>query len=309
MDIATYLPKESKTTAAIFAHHKKVGDSEPARGYLGASIIGHECSRYLWYCFRQCCKRTFSGRLYRLFETGDLEEARFVKELRAIGCAVHETDERGQQFSVSALGGHFSGHLDGCAKGVLEAPAAWHVLEFKTHNVKSFGSLVKNGVKDSKFQHWAQMQVYMHLTGMKRALYLARNKDTDDLYSERIRYDRAGADALIKKAESIIAAIAPPDRISQDSEYYQCRWCDASEICWSSEGIALPVESVSCRQCCHATPKYDGDARWVCERDKRSLSRRDQDAACENHLIVPDLLSFAAPTDYDKRADGTECIE
>ena len=156
-DLTQYIPEQSKTVAAIFAHHKKTGDAEPVRGYLGASIIGHHCERYLWYCFRQCCKPDFSGRMYRLFETGDLEEPRFIRELRAIGCTVHDTDENGEQFEVSAFGGHFSGHMDGCALGIPEAPKTWHVLEFKTHNAKSFRGLVKKGVKESKPQHYAQI--------------------------------------------------------------------------------------------------------------------------------------------------------
>jgi hypothetical protein len=40
------------TVDLIVEYHKKRGDFEPVRGYLGASIVGHECERYLWYCFR-----------------------------------------------------------------------------------------------------------------------------------------------------------------------------------------------------------------------------------------------------------------
>ena len=203
MSLAQFLPTQSKTVKAIYTHYKKVGDAEPPRDYLGASIIGHPCERYLWYCFRQCCKPNFDGRMYRLFETGDLEEARFVENLRAIGCKVHDTDENGEQFEVSAFGGHFLGHMDSAILGIPEAPKTWHVGEFKTHNAKSFAKLKKEGVQKSKPQHYAQVMVYMHLTGMKRALYLARNKDTDELYSERIRYDKAESKALMERAHRI----------------------------------------------------------------------------------------------------------
>lgn len=65
--------------------------SDEPRTHLGASLIGHECSRYLWYVFRWCVNEEFSGRMYRLFERGHLEEMRFVKWLEGIGCRV-ETD-------------------------------------------------------------------------------------------------------------------------------------------------------------------------------------------------------------------------
>ena len=314
-DISEHLPKESQTVAAIYAAYKKAGDAEPIRGYLGASIIGHHCERYLWYCFRQCCKPEFDGRMYRLFATGDLEEARFVKDLRDIGCEVHDTnqskqDPRGwpEQFAVSALGGHFSGHMDGCALGIPEAPKTWHVGEFKTHNAKSFAKLKKEGVYESKPQHYAQMQVYMHLTGMKRALYLARNKDTDELYSERVHYHEADAMELMWRAERIITATAPPDRISRRRDYYQCKWCDAKGICWGTEsfGSALSVPSLSCRQCCHATPIIDKsphpivkiDASWRCE--KRGDYFAGEGIPCTLHLILPGLLeAFTESMDYD----------
>ena len=55
------------------------------------------------------------------------------------------------------------------ALGLLEAPKTWHVVEFKTHSAKSFRELAAKGVAEAKPQHWAQMQVYMHLTGITRA--------------------------------------------------------------------------------------------------------------------------------------------
>jgi hypothetical protein len=51
------------------------------------------------------------------------------------------------------------------------------VVEFKTHSAKSFRKLVQRGVAEAKPQHWAQMQVYMQLTGLTRALYVAVCKD------------------------------------------------------------------------------------------------------------------------------------
>ncbi len=307
-DISELIPQDSQTVKAIYAAYKQRGDAEPKRGYLGASIIGHPCERYLWYCFRQACKPDFDGRLYRLFETGDLEEARFAKDLRAIGCEVHEVDpSTGQQFEVSGFGGHFSGHMDGCALGVPEAPKTWHVLEFKTHNNKSFVKLNKEGVQKAKPQHYAQMQAYMHKTGMTRALYLAVNKDTDELYSERVRYDRAFCENIMERAERVITSTTPPAKISKRRDYYECKWCDANEVCWGGEK-ALPITSISCRQCCFATPKMDGKARWECDKHGRSLSQTDQDKACDDHLILPGLIASAEPTGHGL-VDGKDYIE
>ena len=97
-----------------------------------------------------------------------------------------------------------------------EAPRTWHVIELKTHNARSFAELRTHGVQKAKPEHWAQMQVYMHLTGLTRALYLAVCKDTDALYAERVRIDHAEAERLIERAGRIIFATRPPARISED---------------------------------------------------------------------------------------------
>ncbi len=294
-DLTPYLPELSETVEKIYKHYKKTGDTESPRKYLGASIIGHHCERYLWYNFRQTTKPEFDGRMYRLFQTGHLEEARMVEDLLDIGCEVHDIDQDGNQFAISDLGGHFSGHMDGVGLGIPEAPKTWHVLEFKTHNSKSFAKLKKSGVKDFKPQHYAQMQVYMHKTGMKRALYMAKDKNTDELYTERIRYDQAFCENLMARAERIVFNNKPPERPYSRSDYYLCSWCDAQKICWGIGDTALPITAPSCRQCCHATPKLDGHARWLCTKHERSLSSQDQDTTCDKHLLLPGMLSFAEP--------------
>lgn len=315
-DIAEHLPQQSKTVDAIYAHYKKTGDAEAPRGYLGASVIGAPCERWLWYTFRNCCSENISGRVYRLFETGDLEEARFIKDLEAIGCATYATDQNGEQFEVSASGGHFSGHLDGCALGISEAKKTWHVLEFKTHNYKSFQKLLRSqSVSESYPQHYAQMQVYMHLTGMRRALYLACNKDTDELYSERTHYDKEYAKGLMERAERIIESTQPLERLGTRPDFYQCNWCDAQAICWNDETSerALPVKFLSCRQCCHATPLFqyeDGTpingAKWGCNKHEVIM---DNEKPCDDHLVLPGLIPFAEATNYGKDEVGNDFIE
>lgn len=298
-DLSNFAPQESDTVKQIYAWHKKMGESEPSRGYLGASILGHECERNLWYNFRGCVPRSFSGRMFRLFETGNLEEPRMVKELCAIGCEVHEVDPNtGEQFAVSALGGHFSGHMDGCAIGIPEAPLTWHVLEFKTHSEKSFAKLVTAGVAASKPQHYAQVMVYMGLTGLTRALYLGKNKNTDQLYAERIPYDSTAFKCLMNRAERIIKSTAPPERIAKRQDSFHCRFCAAKELCWGTSDIAVPIPTKACRTCCHATPDTEReDAVWVCKKHNFDVSPVGSAIGCENHLLLPDLVSFAEPTD------------
>lgn len=287
--------QQSETVRRIYAMHE-AKRNEPPRAYLGASIIGRACERALWYDFRWCSPRAFEGRMLRLFETGNLAEARMIGELRAIGVEVHERDPRtGQQFGFTepAAGHHLRGHLDGLARRVPEAEKAGHVVECKTHNAKSFALLEKEGVERSKPAHAAQMQLYMHWTreawgkdGCDRALYIAENKDTSALYVERLRYDAAQAAALIAKAQRVIFAQTPPPRLSDDPSWYECKFCDHRAVCHAGA-----VPAVSCRTCAHATPERDGDARWTCAlNDGSDIPPAYQREAHPCHRFIPPLV-------------------
>jgi hypothetical protein len=270
------------TLTAIFAAYESSG-GDGFREHLGASLIGKSCERELWYDFRWATPARFSGRILRLFETGQLEEARLVRNLRTIGATVLDLDpESGRQWRVEAHDGHFGGSLDAVAIGLMEAPKTWHVVEFKTHSAKSFRELATKGVALSKPQHWAQMQIYMHLTGITRALYCAVCKDTDELHIERVRADGDAAARLMEKARRIIAAVRPPARISEDPAWWECRFCSHSAIC--HEGAAA---AITCRSCLHATPVQSG---WHCARFDRALDRSTQRQACAKHLFIPDLV-------------------
>ena len=272
----------SPTRDAIFAAYEAQSGSG-FRPHLGASLIGKDCERALWFDFRWTTRHQHPGRLLRLFETGQLEEARLVRNLRSTGATVLEVDpETGRQIRVEAHGGHFGGSLDGIALGLLEAPKTWHVLEFKTHSAKSFRELVAKGVRESKPQHLAQMQIYLHLTGLTRAMYLAVCKDTDELHVERIEHDPLLAQGLLDKAQRVIQASLPPDRISNDPAWYLCRWCEHAPVCHGQTAA-----EINCRTCLHSAPVEGG---WHCTAHQRPISDSEQRTACTQHLYLPALV-------------------
>lgn len=276
-------PPPAATVAAIYAAYEAAGDAG-WRAHLGASQIGTGCERALWYGFRWATRARHTGRLLRLFETGNLAEARFVADLRRIGVTVLDIDPTtGRQWTLRDPTGHFGGSMDAVGIGFPEAPKAWHVVEFKTHSTKSFAKLTAEGVEKARPLHWAQMQAYMHLAGLERAFYLAVNKDTDELYQERIRHDAEAGMRLLAKAQRIIAAVRPPARISEDPAWWECRFCDHHAVCHD----AAPPER-HCRSCLHASAMAEGT--WHCTRHGLPLSHREQEAGCAAHLYLPDLI-------------------
>lgn len=269
------------TVRRIYELHEQRRETKP-RPYLGASVLGESCVRRLWYSWRWCGGEEFEGRMLRLFGTGDIAETRLLDELRAIGVQVE-----GSQHEVVFADGHGGGHLDGAVLGLEEAPKTWHVFECKTHNAKSYKDLLAKGVKESKPKHWAQMIVYMGLTGMDRAAYFAVNKDTDEITLERVHFDQAEFDKLIAKAKAIIDAAEPPMRINEDPTWWECRFCPFKAQC---HGAAVPA--VTCRSCAHSTPIADG--AWSCDRFASEIPEDAQLAACDDHLFIPALLERVA---------------
>lgn len=259
------------------------GEDSPFRSHLGASLIGDECPRKLWYGFRWAYAKGFDGRLLRLFNRGHLEEGRFIAGLLTIGAQVYQQDENGDQFRVSEYGGHFGGSGDGVAIGIPDLePGQPCLLEFKTHNDKSFKVLQANGVREAKFEHYVQMQIYMRKMGLAVALYLAVNKNDDTLYGELVPLNVELADQFIDRAGKIIFAETAPKRISESPGWYKCAWCDFKKICHNK---ATPARN--CRTCLHSRPRDDG--QWYCTHPERGaalggnvpLDKDAQLAACE----------------------------
>lgn len=284
------LPESMHTTARkIFEWYES--KKEDHREHLGASLIGHHCDRYLWLTFRWAASPQFGGRVLRLFDTGKREEQRVYEELRGIGVELH-TEENGQQIQCRDETGHFGGSLDGIGLGFPEAPKTWAVLEIKTANAKAWTALKAKGVQSEKPQHYAQMQTYMGMMKLDRALYISVNKDTDDLHTEWVHFNKETYRDLLTRAERTIKRTTPADRISNDPAHWLCKMCDMYKLCHQQE----PAEA-NCRTCCHATPVAGG--KWTCHEFAKELSADDQRKGCDSHIFIPALV-HGTPVDGER---------
>jgi hypothetical protein len=284
--MATVPEANHSTVALIDKHHEEIAD-DLHRDHLGASMLGHKCERYLWLSFRWSFREQIPGRIRRLFRRGHNEEASIISDLRAIGCVVHDRMADGRQYRVE-LAPHVGGSLDAIIdSGVPEAPKARHVAEFKTHSRKSFDDLVANGVAKSKPLHHVQMQAYMHGMGIERALYVAVCKDDDRLHVERIERDRAVAEKHIERGARIALAERMPPGISDDSSWYECKFCPAHDMCHGSR----KTQEINCRTCAHSTP--GGDGQWRCARwGDETIPSDAQRIGCGSHVFHPDLVPW-----------------
>lgn len=262
-------------------------DDAPFRSHLGASGVGKDCARAVWYSYRWATLRRNEGRMVRLFNRGHLEEGRMIALLLTIGCKVYQQDENGNQFRISAAGGHYGGSGDGVIVDSPDVPPGLPALgEFKTHNDKSFKELAGDnwkeiveaavagrplpafkgkGVKNAKPEHYIQMQQYMRHMNLTAALYFAINKNDDSIYCELVQLDIETADQFTDRGIKIVYMRQPPKRISETPGWYGCRFCDHRQVCHYGE-----APNRNCRTCEFAVPREDG--KWWCENKDRQLT-------------------------------------
>jgi len=282
--------------ADIYKAYEADADERQSRR-IGYSWIGGECERELYYKWRWVSPpKKFEGRMLRLFETGDLEEARFVSDLRRVGAEVWDRnpENASEQISAKELNGIQFGFLDSVCGNVPHATEDFLAVEYKTHSEKSFAKLEKEGVARAKPEHYAQMQGYMREKGMKEALYFAKNKNTDALYAEFVPFNELYAERLLDKAKRLIDAHSPPPRIHNDPGYFKCRMCDHAAVCYKG---MQPLRN--CRTCMFAAPSRD--EIWTCGKDNgRELDSKAQEAGCERHRFLP---GFIPMNQVDVRGD------
>lgn len=290
-------PVVMRIDQALHLNHE--ADEPEPRGYLGASICGKLCGRALWYDFRHASGRlAFPPFILRRFDTGHLYEQRVCDWLRLAGYDVIQVDDDGHQYRCAAVDGFFGGHVDGFVRGPgLGDGKTWWLLEAKSMVQAKYvrdadGNPTRNktknttegrwfrvrrqGVMKAELTHYCQMQAYMHLSREEPALstwpavvdhclYVAVGTDTEHLYVEEVPYRAGHGHRIMTRAERIIRAEVPPERISDNPASWDCRYCDHLEICHGPKPM-----SASCRTCGHVEQR---DGEWHCTLHDRPSPR------------------------------------
>ena len=262
------------------------------RDHFGISGIGKSCQRANWYSYRWVSLPNHPPRLLRIFETGHLEEPRFTRMLEAAGYKILTVDPdsitsanpQGNQFRFhDKVYPVIAGSIDGIALDILNNGKKCG-LEYKTMKADAFRSLVKEAVKEFRPVHYSQMQGYMfESVGTKWELdafiYLVKNKDNEELYSELVLPDFGRQEIDIKLARETVKSEIPPDRISATEDWWECKFCDHLPVCHRS----APLEHKNCRNCSHGKPVLADAKSWRCLRFDMHLDRKDQLLGCNFH--------------------------
>jgi hypothetical protein len=217
-------------------------DQQPKRDYLGGSRLGVECERALQFEFFKAPKdpgKNFDGRILRVFERGHWVESAVIRWLRLAGVTILTEDDNGQQFEFSLFDGLLKGHSDGV---IVDGPEAFgpfpRLWENKGLQQSDYKAIVKHGLKHEKPVYYAQCQVYMDRFKLTEnpALFSAVNMNRMEIHWESVPFNQGAMDALGHKAVRILQACLAGEllpRLSQDPNFYLCKFCDWPKRCFS----------------------------------------------------------------------------
>lgn len=275
------IPEPENTTENAI---ESIETDQIGRSYLSMSSIGNECIRALWMGFRWCTKSTITARTKRIFNRGDIEEARIITDLKSVGIEVYrmEGDKKielfgtigEKQHELTGFAGHCKGHTDGECLGVIEAPKTPHLLEIKTMAEKYFKALKKEGLRASNPAYYSQFTMYMGYQKLMRTLFIATNKNDEHRHYERIKFDKPHYEHLQEKERNVILSEFIPKKQFK-STWFACRFCTHRYGCHHGAEIQK-----NCRTCKHVD--LDMGGVWSCSlQSDKELSVEDQHKGCQ----------------------------
>lgn len=204
-----------------------VNNQDEVRTYIGASSIGNPCARSIWYRYNNYDAEPRSHKLLRTFAIGKKLEGVVLDCLEQAGLSLARTWYDLYDKDIP----EFQGHVD--AVWMDDVGNSKAILEVKTARDSSFNVFVKRGLKYWYPIYYSQVQSYMGMSGIHEAYVIALNKDTSELYDERVLFDLNYYNELKRKVRRILDAVEAPNRINNSPLYFMCRVCPFKAVCHS----------------------------------------------------------------------------
>jgi hypothetical protein len=213
--------------------------SQEKRDYLGASMLGDECTRKIQLQYMKH-ESDVSAQSLRTFAIGHCLEDLIAEWIKLAGFDLKTRDENGEHFGFSGADGKIAGHCDGIifdGPDFMKYPSLW---ECKTMNNKSWNDTQKRGVLVTKPLYYAQVQLYMAYLNLDEnpCLFTALNKDNSEIYHEIIPFDAEAAQRYSDRAVQIIKASESNEMmpcVSADPSFYRCKMCGFRSECWEGK--------------------------------------------------------------------------
>lgn len=253
---------------------------------LGPSSLDTDCDRAVWYQFRWVLPAD-SGRtprMLRLLEHGRIMEDQYAGLLAKLkGFQLWTVDPnakpsaKNKQFGGRSVGDHVGFYLDGICHLPPEYPELGFMpVEFKTAGTGRMFTLTKEDVRVGKSEHYDQMSYYGLKYQMHYGLYMAMNKNDDDLTLQVVELDWGKAEAMDRRMTDIIRSQKPPTRIKENATYFVCKMCKSHAVC--HQGAAYLK---NCRSCEYGEPIPGG--QWTCNLRSATIPRDVVTVGCDQY--------------------------
>lgn len=205
---------------------KIIPPEDKSRPYIGASNIGSDCLRQIWYGLK-CCKSVPNlARNQRNMDIGKKFEGMILDWLESAGLTVirpHPSNHYLEYFDAELP--YFRGHADALL------PTLNAVIDIKVIKASSYREFVNKGIKAWSPIYYAQLQSYMGMGNIPHAYLLALNKDTAELHDEKVDFDEPHYKFLKHRAEIIANSVSEPVRISSNPSWWLCKLCKYRSTC------------------------------------------------------------------------------
>jgi hypothetical protein len=207
----------------IERHQERVDDGD-ARNYIGASSIGSDCLRQIWYQYKGVKAEAVPAKFRRTWAIGKKLEGLILDWLESTGLTIVRLwwDLKSENVPF------FKGHVDSVW---TKKEVPYEIIEVKTAKDASFKIFVKKGVKVWNPQYYAQIQSYMGMSGIHSTYILVLNKDNSDLSDELVEFDPTYYVNLECKALMISNAKVEPPRINGSPLFFKCKMCKFNKVC------------------------------------------------------------------------------
>lgn len=214
--------KRDVLTKKIEKNQEKITDD--VRNYIGASTIGSDCFRQIWYEYKGFKGEKIPAKTRRTWAIGKRLEWLVLDWLEDCGIKFERIVK---EFSSKRVP-FFKGNVDSAS---FKNGKIHYVLEIKTAKDASFKVFVKNGLRLWQPRYYAQIQSYMGMSGANSASILVLNKDNSDLSDELVHFDEEYYKKLESKALMVSQFEKEPERINKSPLWYQCRMCKFNKVC------------------------------------------------------------------------------
>lgn len=211
----------NKLSKLIDAYQNK--EVSEKRNYIGASSIGSECLRQIWYQYKGFDAIEVPSKTRRTWDIGKRLEGLIIEWIIKSGIEVLTFDVIYSSSNVAV----FQGHID----LLVVINKKNYILEIKTAKDASFKVFVNKGLNSWNPQYYAQIQSYMGMSGILSACILVLNKDNSDLCDEVVLFDWSFYKKLEDKALMISEAVIEPPRINGSPLFFKCKLCQFNKVC------------------------------------------------------------------------------